>query len=138
VGKKTDYQREVEKEINKLRLAQNVRIYNQIPFSDLPYLYKGALASIYPSSFEGFGIPVLESLSVGTAVVTGNQSAMKEAGGKHALYADPKNHEEMAAQMVKLADDNEYNEQLLDNVKIHLAQFSQEKVAKDLMTIYKG
>lgn len=136
VGKKTDYQKEVEKEINDLRLEQNVRIYNNIPFTELPYLYKGAVASVYPSSFEGFGIPVLESLSAGTSVVTGNLSAMKEAGGKHALYADPKNHEELASQMVKLADDNEFNEQLLRNVNSHLTQFSQEKIAKDLMRIY--
>jgi glycosyltransferase involved in cell wall biosynthesis len=138
VGKKTDYQREVEKEINRLKLGQSVRIYNNIPFTELPYLYKGAVASVYPSSFEGFGIPVLESLSVGTSVVTGNQSAMKEAGGKHALYADPKNHEELASQMVKLADDNEFNEQMLVGVKEHLAKFSSEKIARDLMGIYKA
>jgi glycosyltransferase involved in cell wall biosynthesis len=137
IGKKTDYQKEVEQEINALKLEQNVRIYNNIPFTELPYLYKGAVASVYPSSFEGFGIPVLESLSVGTSVVTGNLSAMKEAGGKHALYADPKNHEELAAQMVKLADDNEFNEQLIKTVDAHLSQFSSEKIAKDLMEIYK-
>ncbi|WP_375581010.1 glycosyltransferase family 1 protein [Marivirga tractuosa] len=137
VGKKTDYQREVEKEINKLKLDQNVRIYNNIPFTELPYLYKGAVASVYPSSFEGFGIPVLESLSVGTSVVTGNQSAMREAGGKHALYADPKNHEELAAQMVKLADDNDFNEHLIKGVDTHLEQFSSRKIAKDLMDLYQ-
>jgi glycosyltransferase involved in cell wall biosynthesis len=138
VGKKTEYQKEVEREINALRIEQNVRIYNNIPFTELPYLYKGAVASVYPSSFEGFGIPVLESLSVGTSVVTGNLSAMKEAGGKHALYADPKNHEELAAQMVRLADDNEFNEQLIQNIDTHLAQFSSEKIAKDLMDLYKA
>ncbi|HET8858415.1 glycosyltransferase family 1 protein [Marivirga sp.] len=138
VGKKTDYQREVEREINALRLEQSVRIYNNIPFTDLPYLYKGAVASVYPSSFEGFGIPVLESLSVGTSVVTGNQSAMKEAGGEHALYADPKNHEELAAQMVKLADDNDFNEHLIKNIDAHLAKFSSEKIAGDLMGVYKA
>jgi len=137
VGKKTDYQKEVEQEIKALKLEQSVRIYNQIPFSDLPYLYKGALASVYPSSFEGFGIPVLESLSVGTSVVTGDLSAMKEAGGKHALYADPKNHEELASQMIRLADDNELNEELVHNVEAHLKQFTQEKIANDLMQIYK-
>jgi glycosyltransferase involved in cell wall biosynthesis len=137
VGKKTDYQKEVEKEINALRLEQNVRIFNNIPFTELPYLYKGAVASVYPSSFEGFGIPVLESLSVRTSVVTGNQSAMQEAGGEHALYADPKNHEELAAQMVKLAEDNAFNEQLIKGVDSHLAQFSSEKIAGDLMGIYK-
>ncbi|WMN06311.1 glycosyltransferase family 1 protein [Marivirga arenosa] len=137
VGKKTAYQAEVEKEITNLGLDHNVRIYNKTPFSDLPYLYKGALASVYPSSFEGFGIPVLESLSVGTSVVAGNQSAMKEAGGKHALYADPKNHESLASQMVKLAEDNNFNEQLLNNVESHLAKFTQEEIAHDLMKIYK-
>ena len=137
VGKKTDYQKEVEKEINDLRLEQNVRIYNNIPFTELPYLYKGAVASVYPSSFEGFGIPVLESLSVGTSVVTGNESAMKEAGGKHALYADPKDHEDLASQMVKLADNNDFNEKLLVGVEEHLANFSSEKIATDLMNLYR-
>ncbi|SMG33637.1 Glycosyltransferase involved in cell wall bisynthesis [Marivirga sericea] len=137
VGKKTDYQREVEKEIKRLKLDQSVRIYNNIPFTELPYLYKGAVASVYPSSFEGFGIPVLESLAVGTSVVTGKQSAMKEAGGKQALYADPKNHEELASQMVRLADDNEFNEQMLIGLEEHLAKFSSEKIAGDIMKLYQ-
>jgi glycosyltransferase involved in cell wall biosynthesis len=62
---------------------------------------------------------------------------MKEAGGKHALYADPKNHEELANQMAKLANDNELNKKLVENIGDHLAQFSQEKIAQDLMNIYR-
>ncbi len=138
VGKKTDYQAKVEATVAELNLEQNVRILNKVPFNDLPFLYKGALASVYPSLFEGFGIPVLESLMMKTPVVAGKGSCLQEAGGKHALYADPENIEDIAQQMLRMATEAGVGEQLLKDVDTHLAQFTAEEISSQLFEIYKS
>lgn len=136
VGKKTAYQKEVEATISELDMQHNVRILNQVPFQDLPILYKGALASVYPSTFEGFGIPVLESLSMRTPVVTGNNSSLTEAGGKHALYAEIENVDDLSEKMTQLVVDEQLNESLLNNVEDHLAQFQSSRIARQLHDLY--
>jgi glycosyltransferase involved in cell wall biosynthesis len=138
VGKSTDYQEKVEKTVADLGLEQNVRILNKVPFNDLPFLYKGAIASVYPSLFEGFGIPVLESLMMKTPVVAGTGSSLQEAGGQHALYANPENTEDLAQQMLRMATETGIGDSLLHNVETHLAQFTSEKVASELLTIYRS
>lgn len=137
VGKKTDYQERVEKAVQELQLEGNVRILNQVPFKNLPFLYKGALASVYPSSFEGFGIPVLESLMMRTPVVSGKGSSLVEAGGNHALYADPKNPEELAAQMLKMVSEKGLGNNILHGVEIHLEKFSPENIARQMKRVYE-
>lgn len=136
VGKKTDYQNQVEKTIEELNLGGSVRILNKVPFNNLPFLYKGALASVYPSTFEGFGIPVLESLMMRTPVVAGKGSSLMEAGGKHALYADPKNNEEMAGQMLKLATENGIGDEIMKGVENHLSQFTSTTIAGEIKKVY--
>jgi len=138
VGKKTKYQEAVEKEIKQLNLIEDVLILNKVPFGDLPFLYKGAAGTIYPSSFEGFGIPVLESLTMRTPVLAGKGSAMEEAGGKQALYADPFQVEEFAAQISKLINDQSLSTGMLSGVEEHLAKFTSKKIASDLERVYNS
>ncbi|GAA5024242.1 glycosyl transferase family 1 [Marivirga lumbricoides] len=137
VGRKTDYQKKVENAVKELQLDGNVRILNQVPFKNLPFLYKGALASVYPSSFEGFGIPVLESLMMRTPVVSGKGSSLEEAGGKHALYADPKNHEELSEQMLKLVSEKAMADNMLKGVETHLEKFSPGNIAQQMRRVYE-
>ncbi|GAB4158647.1 MAG: glycosyltransferase family 1 protein [Planctomycetota bacterium] len=77
--------------------AERVRFLPYLPRADLVALYAGADLSVYPSLVEGFGIPVLESLAVGTPVAASNTSAIPEAGGEHASYFDPESTESMAS-----------------------------------------
>ena len=138
IGKKTDYQAEVEKEIEKQGMLSYIKIMNKVPFSDLPFLYKGAVATIYPSSFEGFGIPVLESLTMRTPVIAGKGSAMEEAGGNHAHYIDPQNLEEFTAAIKQMVESETFSEQLLKNLDEHLKQFESEKLSADLLKLYQS
>ncbi|MBL8727902.1 MAG: glycosyltransferase family 4 protein [Planctomycetes bacterium] len=80
-------------------VLEHVRFLPYLSQSDLVALYAGALLSVYPSLVEGWGIPVLESLALGTPVVTSNTSAMPEAGGEHARYFDPNSAEAIADAM---------------------------------------
>jgi len=138
VGKKTKYQQAVEQEINESKLREDVRILNQVPFGNLPFLYKGAMAAIYPSSTEGFGIPILESLHMKTPVLAGNGAAMKEAGARHALYIEPHDIEQFAEKINQLVTDKDLTEKLLTGVDTHLAKFSANKIASDLMDVYQS
>jgi len=81
-----------------------VRFLPYLDRSELIALYAGAELSVYPSLIEGWGIPVLESLALGTPVATSNQSAMPEAGGEHAHYFDP-GSAAMIAEQLQLALD---------------------------------
>lgn len=74
----------------------HVRFLPYLDRSDLIALYAGAELSVYPSLVEGWGIPVVESLAIGTPVVTSNTTAMPEAGGEHARYFDPESVESIA------------------------------------------
>lgn len=76
-------------------IAERVHFLSYVERRDLVALYAGADLSIYPSRVEGWGIPVIESLSQGTPVVTSQTSGMAEAGGAHASFFDPDDHESM-------------------------------------------
>jgi glycosyltransferase involved in cell wall biosynthesis len=74
-----------------------------VPDDDLPALYSGADALVYPSLIEGFGLPVLEAMRCGTPVLTSSTSSLPEVGGEAALYVDPHNVDGIAAALYKLA-----------------------------------
>lgn len=81
-----------------------VKMLDYVPEVDLPGLYAGAQAVLYPSVTEGFGIPVIEALAAGRPVLTGNAAALREVGGDQARYADPLDLEELTAQIRALAE----------------------------------
>ena len=83
-------------------------ITERLSDKEISGLYKGAYAYIFPSLYEGFGLPVLESMASGTPVITGKTSACSEIGGKAAIVVDPKSVSEIAGAMVKLMRDQSY------------------------------
>ena len=115
-----------------------VRILTNADFEDFPALYKGSVASVYISHFEGFGIPVLESLCCDTPVVTSNVSSMPEAGGDAALYADPNDDEAVAAHLLKLATDESFRQGCIEKGRIQRMKFAPEKVVQDMLTVYRS
>ncbi|MBL8753531.1 MAG: glycosyltransferase family 4 protein [Planctomycetes bacterium] len=93
LGKSVDRFRERAAQAGVL---EHVRFLPYLSQSDLVAVYAGAALSVYPSLIEGWGLPVAESLAIGTPIVTSNTSAMPEAGGEHARYFDPNDLESMA------------------------------------------
>jgi glycosyltransferase involved in cell wall biosynthesis len=93
---------------------------------------------VYPSSFEGFGIPVLESLTMGTPVITGMGSALAEAGGKHALYVDPQNSNDFSLKMAKMINDQDFVKQQMTGVAEHLNNFTSAHIGHQLLAHYKS
>ena len=107
-------------------------------FKDFPALYRGAVASVYLSRFEGFGIPVLESMCCDCPVVTSDVSSMPEAGGDAALYASPEDVEMVAEHLKRLCTDDSFRQQQIEKGRIQRKRFAPEKVAADMLEVYKS
>jgi len=103
-----------------------------------PAIYQSAIAMIYPSFFEGFGIPVLEALWSRLPVITSNVSCLPEAGGDGACYVNPASTEEIAGAMKKIYYDKEFANTLSEKGWRHAQSFNQKKCADAVMNVYKS
>lgn len=106
--------------------------------TDLPALYSGAFAFLYPSLRESFGIPMLEAMACGTPVIAGNTSAMPEIAGEGALLADPFSSEDITAKILQLEEDAEFYRQQADYGVERSKLFSWKNSAKALLDIYRN
>jgi len=136
IGGRTPYTAQVEEHIKDNRLAHRVKLMHNVAFRDFPALYAAASVFVYPSVFEGFGIPVLEALAVGTPVATSNLSSMPEVGGDAALYFNPYNIEDIADKINLLLHDKETVAKLNANRIKQLNKFAIENIAKNVNAIY--
>lgn len=107
-----------------------------IPNTDLPALYNGAFAFLYPSLRESFGIPMLEAMACGTPVIAGNTSAMPEVAGEGALLTNPFSAKEIAECLIRLETDKELYEKQRAYGLERVKQFSWRKSAEALLEIY--
>jgi glycosyltransferase involved in cell wall biosynthesis len=128
---------------NELKTAwDNLTAKNQIFWLDyvgekeLAVLYENAFFLIFPSLFEGFGLPILEAMSAGCPVLTSNCSSMPEAAGDAALYVDPLDTESIADGMLKLAGDGSLRESLISAGYKRAKLFTWEKTARELLDVF--
>jgi glycosyltransferase involved in cell wall biosynthesis len=105
---------------------------------DFPAIYQSAIAMIYPSFFEGFGIPILESLWSRLPVITSGISALPEVGGDAAYYVDPQRAEEIAEGMRKICGDEEMANDLKERGFQQAQKFTAELCARRVMDVYNG
>ena len=117
---------------------ERVRVLSGASFTDFPSLYRGAVASVYLSRFEGFGIPVLESMCCDCPVVTSDVSSMPEAGGEAALYAAPEDVDTVAAHLLRLCTDEAFRQERIEKGRLQRRKFAPEKVSADMMEVYKS
>ncbi|MDP9230152.1 MAG: glycosyltransferase family 4 protein, partial [Bacteroidota bacterium] len=106
--------------------------------SDFPAIYQSAIAMIYPSVFEGFGIPVLEALFSRLPVITSNSSSLPEVGGDAAYYVSPLQAEEIATGMKKIFSDEQFATTMKEKGWQHAQKFTPEKCAASVMNVYKS
>lgn len=132
VGGKSKYSEEIVK-----ASTQGVRLLFGVPSSDLPALYQGAALFVYPSFFEGFGIPIVEALHSGVPVVAATGSCLEEAGGNGSLYANPLDVSDLAVKMRQVLTNETLRNDLVLKGKEHVKQFSGERIAGQLVELYK-
>jgi len=127
---------DLEEFICSLGLRDHVRLLGYVTDEELTWLYKNCFAFLYTSLFEGFGLPVLEALSLGSAVVTSNTTSLPEVAGDAAWYVDPLKEDEMVAAMSGLMNDDGYRMQLKDRAPSQARKFSWERCASEVLDIY--
>lgn len=106
--------------------------------ADFPAIYQSAIALVYPSFFEGFGIPVLEALWSRLPVITSNLSCLPEAGGEGAYYVNPASPEEIAAGMKKIWTDKNFAASLAEKGWAHAQGFTPQMHAASVMNVYES
>ena len=136
VGNPTDYEKDLRKLIVKHNMMNQVYILNNVETEDLPALYAMTKVFVYPSIFEGFGIPILEALTVGTPVITSSGSCFEETAGPHSLYADPKDADHLGKAINRVLRDEELSSKMIAEGKKHALLFSDESIAANLMSVY--
>jgi glycosyltransferase involved in cell wall biosynthesis len=124
-------------QVAALGLEERVRFPGYVPRADLPALYSGARAFVYPSRYEGFGLPVLEAMSCGTPVVTTNVSSLPEVAGDGALLVDPGDVSGLAAALARVVHDASLRQELSCRGQVRAASFSWERCAKDTVRVYE-
>ncbi len=146
IGDGKEYKQEVKNYIQKnnlqkkiVFLAENIES-NSLGYgtaADFPAIYQLAIALIYPSVFEGFGIPILEALWSKLPVITSNISSLPEVGGDAAIYVNPKNELDIAAGLKKIVEDTTFVNQLKEKSWMQAQKFSSKNAAAAVMNVYK-
>lgn len=138
VGRHTPYTDQVLQYVREHHLEERVRVLHGVPDEHLPMLYALAESFVYPSVYEGFGIPIIEAISCGLPVVACSGSCLEEAGGPDSLYVQPGNVEAMAAAIRLTLVGAEGRELRIENSKKYIRRFSGCNVADQVVNVYQS
>ena len=122
--------------LNSLGIAGKTQ-HRVLPDAEMSSAYGNAMFTVFPSRFEGFGLPALESMACGTPTILANATSLPEVGGTAAEYFTPGDHLELAQMMQTLASDPKRQAQLAELGIIQAAQFSWERCASETADVYR-
>ncbi|TSC56997.1 MAG: Glycosyl transferase, group 1 [Parcubacteria group bacterium Gr01-1014_18] len=117
--------------LSKGGLGRDLLFPGWVPQSDLPHLMKGADCFVFPSLYEGFGIPILEAFTAGTPLVASHIASIPEVARDGALYFDPHSVEDMAEKIAGILKNEALKRDLIEKGKIRLRDFSWERCARE-------
>jgi glycosyltransferase involved in cell wall biosynthesis len=137
VGAKGDLHEAIWETLHRLQLEAQVRWLGHVPFEDLPALLNGADLFVYPSLYEGFGLPPLEALSCGTPVVASSSTSLPEVVGDAGVLVDPLSVEQLAEAMRRVLTDAPLRAALRDKALRRAQTFSWEKTARLTLAAYE-
>lgn len=118
-------------------LNESVKFIGYVPDEDLPALYSGAMCFVYPSYFEGFGLPVLEAMQCGTPVIAGNQTSLPEVAGDAALLFDPFDTQALGEAIARVIEHPNYRAELCVKGLERAAKFSWIETARLTLKAYE-
>lgn len=124
--------------VKEAGIEARVRFTGYVPESILPDLYSGARCFVFPSLYEGFGLPVLEAMSCGAPVVTGNRTSLPEVAGSGAVLVDPTNVAQMAEAMNRIVSNKAFRDDLRAKALGQASQFSWERTATKTREVYEA
>ena len=129
---------EVRQTVIKSRTEHVVRFLGFVPFDTLRCFYESAAAFVFPSRYEGFGLPPLEAMACGTPVVVSNVSSLPEIVGDAAVQVKPENVFDIARGIKDVLLDEQLRADLVRRGREHTARFSWDRTARQVLEIYLG
>lgn len=136
VGRPTPYFLKVDSYIKQEGMHDRILFLKDVSYEDLPAIYQQAELFVYPSEFEGFGIPIVEALSSGIPVIGARGSCLEEAGGPASVYVNPSDPDELAFQIDRILNDKELQQDMVQKGTEHLKNFDEKQIADQLISIY--
>ncbi|MGJ3247445.1 MAG: glycosyltransferase family 4 protein [Elainellaceae cyanobacterium] len=122
---------------HQLGITDQIKFLDYVPYADLPILLNQAIALVFPSLWEGFGLPVLEAMGCGTPVITSNCSSLPEVAGDAAMLVNPYNVAELADAMSQVAADSQVRSQLRRAGLARARQFSWQKTGLETAQVLR-
>jgi glycosyltransferase involved in cell wall biosynthesis len=130
-------QRELRREIERLGLGRCVLFLSRVPDGDLVLLYNAATLFVYPSLYEGFGLPVLEAMACGTPVVASNLTSIPEVAGESAALADPRDAKQFGEALSRTLSSPQVRIDLARAGFERAQQYSWERTARMTLDVYR-
>ena len=132
-----DHNRFLFEKNNLTRVRKKVYQIDYVPFSLLVTMIRGAKSVLFPSLYEGFGLPILESMLLKTPVLTSNISSIPEIAGDAAYMINPYDSEEITQGIMNLENDEGLRKELMDKGVVQAAKYSEEKYQQRLLDCYR-
>jgi glycosyltransferase involved in cell wall biosynthesis len=129
--------KEPQEMVARLGLQDRVRFIEYVSDEELAHFYSAATSLVYPSLYEGFGLPLLEAMACGTPVITSNVAAMAEIAGENAILVEPTNVDQLAEALLSVATDQRLRSSLIEKGLQHSRKFTWEQAAHQTLEIYR-
>lgn len=136
-GKSGWLEENIEDFIAELGLSSHVHVLGYVSENDLAWLYANCFCFVYPSLFEGFGLPVLEAMEFGAPVITSNASSLPEVAGNAAILINPQDEEALLQALLRISNNATYREELKVLSQNQARQFSWKNTAKTVLNLYQ-
>ena len=130
--------KEVYETVRRLNLSNSVKFLGYVPEEELPKLYSGADLFVYPSLYEGFGLPLLEAMACGCPVITSNVSSLPEVVGDAGILVDPLDVNGLADMMYKVLNNEDVREKMVKKGSKRAKMFSWERCAEETLRVYES
>jgi len=137
VGTKGWHYKKIFKLVQDLGIGNDVIFTGYVLDEDLPALYSAAMCFVYPSYYEGFGLPPLEAMSCGVPVVVSNRASLPEVVGNAGLYVDPDDVEGIAKSITRILNNDCLRKELSEKAMKRASLFSWEKTVRDIIAMYR-
>lgn len=138
IGSAKDDHQFLGKLAQTLNIGDRVFFTGYVPYEDLPYFYNACDVFVYPSLYEGFGLPVLEAMNCGTPTITSNVSSIPEVAGDGALLINPFDTEELSDAMAEVLEDDTLKVDLIEKGFERASMFSWKRTAEETLKVYEN
>lgn len=137
-GRHTKYADEVMEYAARNGIGSRVKMLHSVPFADLPAIYQMARSFVYPSFYEGFGIPILEAFNSQIPVITTEGGVFPETGGDACIYINPNSVEQMIDALKRLQNGDTERKEFIARGLEHARNFREPVIAESLMKVYNS